>query len=239
MEERLQKIISNAGIASRRAAEKMIIEGRVSINDRQVLALGTKADVQKDEIRIDGKLVHCEVAKLYLMLNKPRGYVTTLHDPENRPIIMDLLSDIQDRVYPVGRLDFDSEGLLFLTNDGAFSQILQHPRFKVTKTYKLKIKGRLSMDEIKQLHKGVILPDGTFKSTDLKFDKYNEKSTWLTLTISEGRNRIIRRAFDAIQHPVLRLIRVAVGDIHLGNLPEGRYRELTKREFERLTHLFR
>lgn len=239
MKERLQKIISKAGIASRRAAEKMITEGRVSVNDQHILSLGAKADAEKDEIRIDGKLVNCDVPKLYLMLNKPKGYVTTLRDPENRPIIIDLLSGVRDRVYPVGRLDYDSEGLLLLTNDGEFSQKLQHPRFKVQKTYRVKIKGRLSKEEMKQLQKGVMLPDGLFKPAEIKFDKYNEKSSWLTLSISEGRNRIVRRAFDALSHPVLRLIRIAVSEINLGVLKEGHYRELTKKELERLAYLFR
>jgi len=232
MEERLQKIISKAGIASRRAAEKMITEGRVSVNGNCNLSLGTKADTKKDEIRIDGKLIMCDVPKIYLILNKPKGYVTTLRDPENRPIITDLISGIHDRVYPVGRLDYDSEGLLILTNDGEFSQKLQHPRFKVPKTYRIKIKGHLSKEELKLLHKGVTLDDGVFKPNDITSDKYNEKSSWLTLSISEGRNRLIRRAFDVLNHPILRLIRIAVADIQLGGLKEGQHRELTKRELE-------
>jgi 23S rRNA pseudouridine2605 synthase len=234
MEERLQKIISNAGIASRRAAEKMIAEGRVSVNGNNNISFGTKADIEKDEIRLDGKLIIGVEHKIYIMLNKPKGYVTTLHDPENRPIVTDLLTGIHDRVYPVGRLDYDSEGLLILTNDGEFSQKLQHPRYKVPKTYRIKIKGRLSKEELKLLHKGIVLEDGIFKPVDIISDKYNEKSSWLTLSISEGRNRLIRRAFDVLNHPVLRLMRVAIADIQLGSLKEGQYRELTKRELEKL-----
>lgn len=236
MEERLQKIIAKAGITSRRAAEKLITEGRVTVNGKQVSSLGSKADAENDEIRIDGKLVLCEVQKIYLILHKPKGYVTTLRDPEGRPTVKDLLTHVEERVYPVGRLDYDSEGLLVLTNDGNFSQKLQHPGFKVPKTYRLKIKGRLSKEAMKQLEKGIALPDGPFRPVDIKYEKMNEKSSWLTLTISEGRNRIIRRAFQELGHPVSRLIRTAISDLSLGDLKKGGHRTLTKKEIERMIH---
>jgi 23S rRNA pseudouridine2605 synthase len=234
MTERLQKIIANAGIASRRHAEEMIVEGRVTVNDVVVKQLGTKADIKKDEIRIDGKLIFHEVSKIYLMLNKPAGYVTTLHDPQGRPIVTDLLTDLHERVFPVGRLDYDSEGLLILTNDGDFAQRLQHPRFKIPKTYEVKIHGILTDHELKMLIRGVKLDDGEFTPVHVQFIRKGLKSTWLSLTISEGRNRVIRRGFEALDHSVIRLVRVAVANLELRNLKTGAYRYLTKDDVKKL-----
>ena len=233
MRERLQKIISNAGIASRRAAEEMIRQGRVSVNGAVVRELGTKAGPE-DEIRIDGMLISTEVSKIYVMVNKPAGYVTTLKDPEGRPIITDLVRDIQERIFPVGRLDYDSEGLIFLTNDGDFSQKLQHPRFKIPKTYLVKIKGNLSGKEIREMKQGTRLEDGDFRPEGLEIEKVNDRSCWLRLTIHEGRNRVLRRFFEAMGHPVARLIRVALGDVSLGKLGEGEYRHLKPVEIKKL-----
>lgn len=234
MEERIQKILAQAGVASRRAAEMMILEGRVSINGATVDHLGQKADPDKDEIRLDGKLILCDAQKVYLMLNKPRGYVTTLHDPEGRPTVKDLVSDIGERVFPVGRLDYDSEGMLIMTNDGHFAQKLQHPRFQAAKTYRVKIKGRLSKDDMRRLEKGIALTDGLFRPVEIQYEKANDKSSWLKLSICEGRNRVVRRAFDSLHHPVARLIRVAIANLPLGNLKAGSYRALNKKERERL-----
>ncbi|OIP92857.1 MAG: pseudouridine synthase [Syntrophaceae bacterium CG2_30_49_12] len=234
MEERLQKIIARAGFASRRAAEKMIKEGRVRVNNAVVRQLGTKADVEKDEVRVDGNLISSEVAKIYLMLHKPGGYVTTLHDPQGRPIITDLLSDVSERVFPVGRLDYDSEGLLLMTNDGVFAQRLLHPRFGIPKTYKVKIRGDLTGSEIRDLEKGIELDDGKFRPEAFRVEKTNRKSCWVSLTITEGRSRMIRRGFASLGHPVVRLIRVAISDVSLGDLKAGAYRSLTKREVQKL-----
>jgi len=234
MEERLQKIIARSGLASRRAAEKMIKEGRVSVNKVLVRQLGTKADVEKDDVRVDGNLISSEVAKIYLMLHKPRGYVTTLHDPEGRPIITDLLSDVSERVFPVGRLDYDSEGLLLMTNDGVFAQRLLHPRFGIPKTYKAKIRGDLTSSEIRDLEKGIKLEDGKFRPEAFRIEKTNRKSCWVSLTITEGRSRMIRRGFASLGHPVVRLIRVAISDVYLGDLKAGAYRSLTKRDVQKL-----
>jgi 23S rRNA pseudouridine2605 synthase len=228
MMERLQKIIANAGITSRRHAEEMIVDGRVSVNHVVVRQLGAKADIEKDEIRIDDKLIFHEVSKIYLMLNKPAGYVTTLHDPQGRSIVTDLLSGISDRVFPVGRLDYDSEGLLLLTNDGDFSQKLQHPRFSIPKTYEVKIDGILTDQDLRSLIKGIKLNDGKFKPDHVQLIKRGPKNTWLSLTISEGRNRLIRRGIEALDHSVMRLVRVAISDLKLGNLKTGAYRHLTK-----------
>ncbi|MGZ3580197.1 MAG: pseudouridine synthase [Syntrophales bacterium] len=234
MKERLQKIIATAGISSRRAAEKMIVEGRVTVNDAVVRQLGARADISADEIRVDGKLILPEESKVYLLLHKPRGYVTTLHDPERRAVVTDLLSGIPERIFPVGRLDYDSEGLLLLTNDGDFSQRVQHPRFKISKTYMVKIDGNLTKKEVRALSEGVRLPDGNFKPENLQIKRTNRKSSWLALNIAEGRNRLIRRGLESLGHPVIRLIRTAIADISLGKMKAGTFRYLTKKEVEHL-----
>ncbi|HNY49359.1 MAG TPA: pseudouridine synthase [Smithella sp.] len=234
MKERLQKIIATAGVASRRHAEKLITEGRVSVNNVVVDKLGEKADAEKDVIRIDGNIISTEKTKYYIALNKPAGFVTTLHDPQNRPTIVDLLRDVPERVYPVGRLDYDSRGLLLLTNDGDFAQKIQHPRFQKPKVYKVKIQGRLSKEQLTQLSRGVKLEDGLFKPENLRIEKYNDKSTWLRLTLREGRNRIIRRGFEAIGYRVASLMRESIGNLQLGTLKEGDWRHLTKKEINQL-----
>jgi 23S rRNA pseudouridine2605 synthase len=234
MKERLQKIIAAAGIDSRRHAEKLITAGRVSVNNVVVTELGAKADCQKDVIRVDGKTISVDKTMIYIVLHKPAGFVTTLHDPQSRPTIVDLIGDVPERVYPVGRLDYDSEGLLLLTNDGDFAQKMQHPRFQLPKVYHVKIQGRLSKEEIKQLAKGVRLEDGTFKPENIQIDKFNDKSCWLRLTLKEGKNRIIRRGLEAIGHRVSRLVREAIGAVSLGNLKEGSWRYLTKKEIGQL-----
>ena len=230
MRERLQKIMAGAGVASRRAAEEMIRLGRVSINGQVVSLPGTSADPEKDEIRVDGRLIAVETAKIYLMLNKPRGYVTTLDDPRRRPIVTDLLADVVERVFPVGRLDYDSEGLLLFTNDGDFALRLQHPRYRVPKTYRAKIAGSLSRKELRTLCEGIAMEDGLFRPVSAAVERKSPKSCWVTVTVTEGRNRVIRRAFEALGHSVVRLIRVAVSDLGLGDLKPGSYRHLTGRE---------
>ncbi len=239
MEERLQKILSRAGISSRRAGEKMMAQGRIRVNGIVVTEPGTKADPERDEIRVDGRLVSLEADRIYLMLHKPQGYVTTLSDPQGRPIVTDLLGGVMERVYPVGRLDYDSEGLLILTNDGEFAQRLQHPRYRIPKTYRVKVEGTLLKGDLKALENGIDLPDGRFAPTDIRIEKTNRASTWLFLTITDGRNRVIRRAFDLLGHPVARLVRVAVADLPLGPLGEGSWRMLNPREVARLLALAR
>jgi 23S rRNA pseudouridine2605 synthase len=234
MEERLQKIISRAGIASRRAAEQLIAEGRVSLNGVAAILPGMKADPERDEIRVDGRLISCETERVYLMLHKPPGYVTTLNDPQGRPIVTDLLLGVAERVFPVGRLDYDSEGLLLLTNDGDFAQRLQHPRYGIAKRYRVKVTGQLLPATLKTLERGIDLPDGLFAPADVRLEKTNRGSTWISLTISDGRNRVIRRAFESLGHDIARLVRVAVADLPLGSLDPGAWRYLTPREVEGL-----
>ena len=236
MKERLQKIISTAGVASRRHAEKLITAGRVSVNNEVVTELGVKADAQKDVIRIDGTTISVEKTMHYIALHKPAGYVTTLDDPQKRSTVVDLLRDVPERVYPVGRLDYDSSGLLLLTNDGDFAQKIQHPSFRIPKVYRVKIQGRLNKEELKQLGKGVKLPDGIFKPENMQIEKFNDKSSWIRLTLREGKNRIIRRGFENAGHRVARLVREEIGSVTLQGLKEGTWRDLNKKEINQLLH---
>ena len=237
MKERLQKIISAAGIASRRRAEEMITAGRVSVNGVVVKELGVKADSDKDVIRVDGNIIFAEKINIYIALNKPAGYVTTLSDPQKRPTIVDLLSDVKERVYPVGRLDYDSAGLLLLTNDGDFAQKIQHPRFQIPKVYRVKIQGRFSKEEFKKLNEGISLPDGVFRPEQVRLEKINERSSWLQLTLREGKNRVIRRGFEAMGRRVSRLQRQSIGSVNIGSLKEGSWRNLTAKEIGNLPDL--
>lgn len=236
MAERLQKIIARAGVASRREAEKMMLAGRVSVNNRIIRQMGARADINKDQIRIDGALIYTESEKVYILLNKPRGYVTTLQDPQQRPIVTDLLHDVSMRVFPVGRLDYDSQGLLLMTNDGDFAQKLLHPRFHIPRTYHVKIKGKLTKKEILSLKRGIDLEDGKFRPEDLRISRINEKSSWLLMTLREGKNRIIRRALSALGYEVLELVRIRLGAIELGALRAGQYRFLTRNETNKILY---
>lgn len=227
--ERLQKVLAGAGIASRRAAEEMIREGRVTVNDLIVKEMGVRV-FRDDDIRVDGRLIGPRPDKVYLMLNKPRGYVTTLKDPEGRPVVTKLLPEEAGRVFPVGRLDYDSEGLLLFTNDGDWAFSLQHPRFLQQKTYLVKVKGNITSSEIRRLEKGFDLEDGPFRPLRFQVGRMNDKSCWIDITIREGRNRILRRVFEHLGLPVIRLIRTAIGDLTLQGLEEGKSRFLTPQE---------
>jgi pseudouridine synthase len=233
MAERLQKILARLGVASRRAAEQMILAGRVSVNGEIVKQLGSKAE-PGDDIRLDGRPVMGAMKNRYLMVHKPAGYMTTMHDPQGRPTIKDLVSALPERLYPVGRLDYDSEGLLLMTNDGDFAYRLQHPRFGVPKTYLVKVEGQVTPAELKRLAGGIALHDGPFRPVDLSMERLNRNSSWLRLTIREGRNRVIRRALGQMGYSVRRLLRVQIGGIHLGDLERGEFRDLTPAEMETL-----
>jgi len=237
MQVRLQKIISAAGIASRRAAEKLIEEGRVSVNGQTVTALGSKADPDVDDIRVDERRVKRAQQHRYFLLNKPRGYVTTRSDPEQRPTVLDLLKGIREYVYPVGRLDFDSEGLLILTNDGDLAATLTHPRHEVERVYEAQVLGVPDAHDLERLRRGIVL-DGRRTSpaqVELLTERRSEGQTSvLRVTIHEGRTRQVRKMADAIGHPVRALKRVRIGPIADKNLRVGTYRELTPEEVRRL-----
>jgi 23S rRNA pseudouridine2605 synthase len=234
MEERLQKIISAAGVASRRAAEQLIVEGRVRVNGKVVTELGAKADANNDHIKVDGKLINPKQPRTYIMLNKPAGYVTTMSDPEGRPTVQDLLKGIKTRVYPVGRLDYNTEGLLLMTNDGDFAHLITHPKHEFPKTYLAKVKGVLDERAIEMLEKGMFLQDGKTAPAKLKKIRKEEMNSWVEITIHEGRKRQVRRMFDHVGRSVIKLKRIRTGGLSLGDLPEGRFRHLTLDEVKML-----
>jgi 23S rRNA pseudouridine2605 synthase len=227
MEERLQKILSAAGISSRRAAEDIILEGRVRVNGKVVTELGAKADPDKDHVKVDGKLINPKQPKAYIMLNKPAGFVTTMSDPEGRPIVAHLLKGVKVRVYPVGRLDYDTEGLLLLTNDGDFAHLVTHPRHELPKTYLVKVKGFLEDRNVENLEQGVFLKDGRTAPAKVRKLRKEESNSWVEITIHEGRKRQVRRMIDFTGHSVIKLKRTKVGNLNLGDLPVGAYRHLT------------
>lgn len=237
MTERLQKFLASCGIASRRKCEEIIEAGRVKING-VTAKLGDKVDGEKDIVEIDGKKIEVISEKYYIMLNKPRGIVATAKDEKGRECVVDLVKkDLDARIFPVGRLDIDTEGLLLMTNDGEFANKITHPSNKVTKTYLARVKGGyVEKDALFTLRKGVKLEDGMTKPAKVEIKEfYPDKTTLLEITISEGKNRQIRRMCEAVGHPVCDLIRIAVGDIKLGNLPYGKWRYLNPEEIKRLT----
>lgn len=233
MEERLQKILAKMGIASRRAAEEIILEGRVTVNGK-VATIGMKADPSKDHIKLNGKLLTKPEPKVYLMINKPKGVITTLSESEERPTIRDFLKKIKYRIFPVGRLDYDSEGLLLLTNDGDFAHAILHPSKKIPKTYHVKIKGVLEDNDIEKLKRGVKLKDGMTSPSKVKKLRKAEENSWIEITIYEGRKRQVRRMLEKVGHPVLKLKRVKINGIELGNLAPGEIRYLTFEETNKL-----
>jgi 23S rRNA pseudouridine2605 synthase len=230
MEIRLQKIIAGSGLASRRKAETLIAAGRVTVNGKVVMELGTKVDPERDHVKVDGKHLSDAQPFVYLMLNKPKHVMSTLDDPGGRPTVKDFIRGVSVRVFPVGRLDFESEGLMLLTNNGDLAQALLHPRYHVPKTYLIKVKRILTDDEIRQLEGGVKLEDGMTGPAQVKKIKKAEQNSWLEVTIREGRKHQVRRMLESVGHPVIRLTRVKMGPLSLGRLESGEFRFLTDRE---------
>ena len=229
--------MAKAGVASRREAEKLVMAGRVTVNGRVVDALGFKADPLKDHIKVDGKRIAGFQPKVTLLLNKPRGYLSTVKDPQGRPTVMDLLKNVKGRLYPVGRLDFDAEGLLLLTNDGELANALTHPRYLIPRTYLVKIAGVPDEKKLARLARGVMLEDGRAKVASVHILRQREKNSWIHFVVTEGRNRLVKRMFEAIGHSVLKLKRVQFGPIQLGDLPFGQFRHLTPQEMEKIKKL--
>jgi 23S rRNA pseudouridine2605 synthase/16S rRNA pseudouridine516 synthase len=228
--ERLQKFLARAGIASRRGAEKLIEEGRVTVNGTRITRLGHKIDPVKDSVKVNGKRAFIKTAKpVYLMLHKPRGCVTTVSDPEGRPTVMDLMRGVRGRIYPIGRLDFNSEGLLLLTDDGHLAQGLMHPGKQVPKTYRVKVKGIPSERDLSRLEAGIELDKRRFLPAKVRVIR-SGRNTWLDVEVTEGRKHLIRKMFSHIGHQVLKLRRTAYGGVPLGKLAPGEYRHLTNGE---------
>ena len=236
MKERLQKIIAAAGMASRREAEKWIEAGRVEVNGRRAV-LGDVADSDTDAVTVDGKKVNSAERKFYVLLNKPVGYVTTRHDPQGRPVVTDLLKEINARLFPVGRLDLNTEGLLILTNDGSLANHLAHPRHAVEKTYLVRVRGTLSPGAKSRLEQGVSLEDGMTAPARVGKVRNAGNHSWFEITIREGRNRQVRRMCEAVGHSVSRLKRIRVAFLELGDLTAGKHRFLSQAEVVRLKRL--
>ena len=237
--QRLQKVLAAAGYGSRRACEEIIRQGRVQVSGQVVTELGTKVDPSLDEIRVDDSPISGPAEKIYLILNNPPGYISTVHDPWGRPTVLDLVPH-QERLYPVGRLDAGSEGLLLLTNDGGLTHRLTHPRYEHEKEYLALVKGRPKDAVLSQLRRGVDLEEGRTAPAEVSRVSRKEgletppNTTWLRIVIYEGRKRQIRRMCAAVGHPIQRLIRVRMGPIELGDLPVGGYRLLSMKEIRRL-----
>ncbi|MBU2537445.1 MAG: rRNA pseudouridine synthase [Proteobacteria bacterium] len=226
-EERLQKILAKAGIASRRNAEELIRQGKVTVDGKVVTEMGCRVDPEKQVVAFEGRPLRQEEEKIYLLLNKPRGYVTTLHDPQGRPIVTSLLTGITSRVFPVGRLDFDTEGALIMTNDGDFAERILHPRFEIERTYQATVRGLPPPEKIRLLEEGLELEGKKTWPAKVEIISREPETTTLEITIHEGRKRQVRMMFQAIGHRVLALKRIAYGGLPLGGLPAGKYRRLT------------
>ena len=237
MQERLQKIISRAGVASRRAGEEIILAGRVRVNGRVVTELGAKADLHKDAIEVDGRRLIPE-AMHYLVLHKPRGVVSTLSDPEGRPTVAGLLEGAGARLYPVGRLDFATSGVLLVTNDGDFANGLLHPRGGVPKTYVVKAHGTMTPDDLDRWRNGVELDDGKTLPAGVHFLRHEDDKTWFEVTLREGRNQQIRRMGEATGFPVMRLARTSFAGITSEGLRPGQWRSLRADELLALRNQF-
>jgi pseudouridine synthase len=231
IEERLQKILSRSGVTSRRQAEEMIQAGRVRVNGHTVTSLGAKADPRHDRITVDGRPLRQPPRHAYLLLNKPVGVVTTLSDPEGRPTIRDVLGpSVRVRVFPVGRLDLQSSGLLLLTNDGELAQRLMHPRYGVRKTYRVKVSRRPEERTLRRLAEGIHLEEGRTAPAEVRIVSMLPRKTWLEITIAEGKKRQVRRMCEAVGLPVDKLMRIRLGPLKLGRLQPGQWRPLTDDE---------
>ena len=257
MEERLQKFLARAGIASRRKAEELILDGRVAVNGKTVTKLGTKVDSAKDEVRVDTQVVRAAAVaappsergarsasprpgalpdprSIYLMMNKPKGFLTTTEDDRGRRTVMDLLPRLRGRVWPVGRLDEDSEGLLLFTNDGELTNLLTHPRYEVPKVYDLRIRGQVTPDDVRKVERGIWLSEGRTGPARMRVRHGGRNISHVEMTLREGKNREVRRIFARLRHPVLSLRRVSLGPLALEGLKPGQMRGLAASEVRSL-----
>ena len=234
MQERLQKLIAQAGLASRRHAEELITAGQVSINGKVVRELGAKADPASDHIKVAGKLINPLLERkeeVYVLLNKPKGYLTSMSDPDGRPLVTDLIPKALGRLHPVGRLDFNTEGLLLLTTDGELTNVITSAKNGIAKVYRVKVQGIPSEKAIDRLRRGVIIGEGERRASgDVRKIRQSDSNVWYEVTLYEGRNQQVRRMFDAIGHSVVKLTRSEIGPLQIGSLRTGEWRYLTARE---------
>lgn len=232
---RLQKALADAGVASRRACEELITDGRVSVNGLQVTLLGTKVDPINDELTVDGEIVNANKSKTYLIFNKPAGVLSTMSDPEGRPCLGDYFKERSDRLFHVGRLDKESEGLIVLTNDGEIAHRATHPSYGLVKKYLVEIEGHLNPAQIGELKSGIRLEDGLARALEVTvLREPTPKNAWVEISIHEGRYHIVRRMFEELELPVLRLIRTEFGPLNVGETKVGRWRHLNEGEVENL-----
>lgn len=236
---RLQKVLAHAGVASRRVVEDMIVQGRIRVNGETVHELGRRIDPEVDLVDVDGTAVQLDVSKRYVMLNKPTGIVSTMKDEQGRPDLREFTDEYEERLYNVGRLDAETSGLLILTNDGELAHVLAHPKFGVTKVYIARVDGKVAPQTIAKLTKGIELEDGPIKADKARLLDTSGGTSLVELTLHSGKNRIVRRMMAAVGHPVRDLVRRQFGPLHLGTLPVGRSRELTKVERGELLTLSR
>lgn len=232
--ERLQKILAHAGVASRRKSEELIEAGRVTVNGKVVRELGSKADLDQDLVQVDGRAVRETQDKVHYVLYKPAGCVTTLSDPEGRPTIRTYLEEVTERVYPVGRLDYDVEGALIITNDGDLANQLMHPRYGVKRTYLAKVHGVPAQEQIERLLEGVRLEDGRARALEADLHSRTPKNTWVRVVVAEGRQHMVKRLMEAVGAPVQKLFRADYGGIGVSGMRPGELRELTRAEVEHL-----
>lgn len=234
--DRLQKVMAHAGVASRRKSEEIIKQGRVKVNGEIVTEMGIKVEPEVDEIEVDGNIISKE-KKVYLLLYKPLGYVTTADDPRGRKTVLDLIDDVKQRIYPVGRLDYNTSGLLLLTNDGQLTYVLTHPSYEIEKTYLVEAKGYVDDNKLEKLEKGIKLSDGITAPARIELKDRDSFITKFTLTIHEGRNRQVRRMCKKVSNPVKSLQRIKFANLSLKGLEPGDYRELTTKELKKLQNL--
>lgn len=232
MQQRLQKILANSGIASRRKAEELIKEGKVRVDGKVVTEMGTQVDPDAHDIECDGIHVAAREKKIYILLHKPAGFLSTVDDPQGRPIVTDLLPQVKERVYPVGRLDLDTEGALLLSNDGELAQKIMHPSHEVNKTYVAKVKGKPGTKKLAALSRGITLEGRKTWPADIEVLQTEPQATTIKIIIHEGRKRQVRKMFDAVGHPVLQLKRTAYGQLELGDLRPGKYRFLSPEDIK-------
>lgn len=233
--DRLQKVLAEAGVASRRKCEELITAGRVEVNDKVVTTLGVKVDPSQDFIKVDGKPIRRQ-SKVYVIFNKPKGVITSAQDPEGRKTVTEFFKNIKQRIYPIGRLDYDTEGLLLLTNDGEFAHLLTHPKHHVPRTYLATVKGVPHGSLLDKLKNGIELEDGMTAPAEVEYQdvRLETNEAVVKITIYEGRNRQVRRMFDAIHHPVIKLKRIQFGPLQLSGIPRGKFRHLTPQEVNEL-----
>ncbi len=228
---RLQKVIADCGVTSRRKAEGLILDGRVEVNGRVVTELGTKVNPHADTIRVDGTTLELmAVDKVYIVMNKPRAYMTTLSDPEGRPTVMDLIFGVKQRIFPVGRLDYLSEGLLILTNDGDLANMIMHPKYEVEKVYEVKVFGHVNEGILAKIKRGVMTEDGLLKPKSVRVIEQLPNKTWLEFRLNEGKNREIRKICEAVELTVDKLRRVAIEGLNIQSLSPGKYVFTTRKE---------